>query len=759
MSVKPCSILLAIVCFLTWPAAATHVSAQQEKVRIGDKTLLAWVQLANLDQRAGSVLTLQDLREFDGIVFAEVRPRTWMPGSHLFHRTDIHQESWPEETAKPDQVVQVAIVYHGGRIWLYRDGQLLAQYETDRAHVFGPPLRVVIGVRHVPPFGLPSTRFAGQIEEARIYDRPLSRDELASMKLGTPSSIKPLAQWTFEDGTARDEMGFFSDGTLHGGAHIADGKLHLDGIDDYLTTGADDYTSLVPRRKSYADTLPEQLDQLETDLQVLRFAEARKRLATDPYRPVYHYVNPEGMLNDPNGLCYWQGRYHLFYQAYPPEDPRQHWGHAVSDDLVHWQDLPLAIYPGLEMHCFSGSTLVERDRVIAMYHGTTVGNMVAVSRDPLLLNWDKIPGNPVIPSVPLDEKSGQPYRVYDPCIWKEADGYYALSGTHWKGAIFHDCVMVQQLFRSRDLRLWEYLGPLVEGAGYTEPGEDGAVPYFWPLGDKDILLFASHKRGSQYLLGDYDRTSHRFRPFAHGRFNFGTIGPGGVHAPSAAPDGKGGVFVIHNVNEARPTEGWNHVMSLVRVLTLRPDNTLGIDPVAAVETLRQDPRSVSEQVLPAGREIILPGISGSALEILAEIDPRDAKEICLTVLRSPGKEEYTEIRFRRDGHVRTDAGGLAETRDAILIDPTHASLHRDVQSRPPEAAPLKLAHGESLELRVFVDRSIVEVFANGRQCVALRVYPQRPDSLGVSIAAQNGDASLRRLDAWQMRTIYATADR
>ena len=120
-------------------------------------------------------------------------------------------------------------------------------------------------------------------------------------------------------------------------------------------------------------------------------------MAGDPHRPIYHYVNPEGRLNDPNGLCFWQGRWHLFYQAYPPEDTRQHWGHAVSDDLIHWRDLPLAIYPNPEDKCFSGSTLVEEDRVIAIYHGIAAGTMVAVSSDPLLLNWEKVTGKAVIP--------------------------------------------------------------------------------------------------------------------------------------------------------------------------------------------------------------------------------------------------------------------------------------------------------------------------------------------------------------------------
>ena len=149
-----------------------------------------------------------------------------------------------------------------------------------------------------------------------------------------------------------------------------------------------DPTSRVPSY-TFGETLAEQEAQLRTNPLLRRFNESRKRLASDPHRPIYHYVNPEGNLNDPNGLCFWRGRWHLFYQAYPPEDPRQHWGHAVSDDLVHWRDLPLAIYPSPEEKVFSGTTLVEDDRVIAIYHGVGAGTMVAVSDDPLLLNWRK----------------------------------------------------------------------------------------------------------------------------------------------------------------------------------------------------------------------------------------------------------------------------------------------------------------------------------------------------------------------------------
>ncbi len=88
-------------------------------------------------------------------------------------------------------------------------------------------------------------------------------------------------------------------------------------------------------------------------------------------------------------MFFWQDNWHLFYRAYPPEDSRQHCGHVISKDLGHWRDLPYAIYPGPERAVFFGSTLVEDDRVIAMYHGTAVGTMMAVSSNPLL-NWEKL---------------------------------------------------------------------------------------------------------------------------------------------------------------------------------------------------------------------------------------------------------------------------------------------------------------------------------------------------------------------------------
>ncbi len=515
-----------------------------------------------------------------------------------------------------------------------------------------------------------------------------------------------------------------------------------------------DYTSRIPKY-TFADTLAEQEAQLKTNPMMRQFAESRKELAGDPHRPMYHYVNPGGRLNDPDGLCFWKGRWHLFYQAYPAKDPRQHWGHAVSDDLVHWRDLPLAIYPNPEEKCFSGSTLVEDDRAIAMYHGTKVGTMVAVSSDPLLLNWKKVTGKAVIPYAKPGEPR-LPYNIFDPCIWKKNGMYYALTaGTLPKGPGGKP-VRAEFLHRSKDLATWEYLHPFLEDDQYGLIGDDGACPYFWPIGNRHILLHFSHMSGGKYLLGDYDKRRDKFVVTQGGDFNHGAAAPAGVHAPSACPDGKGGVVVIFNMNPAKPTKGWGQIMTLPRRLTLLSKDELGIEPAGNIESLRRGHQHVDAMTLPANREILLEKIKGSAVEVVAEIDPKNAPMVEMNVLRSANREEVTRIMFFKNrGYRRRDIQRGGRSRYSLVtIDSSRSSLEPDVLSRAPETAPVFLGARETLKLRVFIDRSVVEVFVNGRQCVAQRVYPGRPDSIGVSLRSQGRDAVLKSLDAWQMKSIY-----
>ena len=230
------------------------------------------------------------------------------------------------------------------------------------------------------------------------------------------------------------------------------------------------------------------------------------------------------------------------------------------------------------------------------------------------------------------------------------------------------------------------------------------------------------------------------------------------------------------MNPGFPTEGWNQIMTLPRRLTLAGDDDVRVEPAGDIESLRHDHRHVGPTELPANEEVVLEGIEGSAMELAIELDPGEAPMVELNVLRSPGREEYTRIAFYKDRGFKVQnpsvqPGAVHYTgqvairgyksprsvdrfESLLTLDSSYSSTLPGALSRAPETAPIRLDLDEPLRLRVFVDRSVVEVFANGKQCVAVRVYPGRGDSTGVSLRAQGSPAQLRSLDAWQMRSIY-----
>jgi len=475
-------------------------------------------------------------------------------------------------------------------------------------------------------------------------------------------------------------------------------------------------------------------------------------------------------MNDPDGLVFWQGRWHLFYQVKPPEDPRGHWGHAVSDDLLHWRDLPIAIFPHPEEQCYTGKCLVEKNRVIAMYHGPKAGTMVAVSDDPLLLNWRKLTGRAVIPVAKAGEPK-RPFDLYDPNIWSKNGAYYALMDGHPadnpaesgadRGGPAGKRVRAFFLHRSPDLVNWEYVHPFVEKDRYSLVGDDGACPSIWPIGDQSdpanrrhILLHFSHMSGGKYLIGRYDVDRDKFDVTNGGDFNHGPVAPGGVHAPSAAVDENGGVIVISNMNPADNSDNHNQLMTLPWRLTLLENDLLGIEPLAALESLRGDHLRIGPRSLPANEEVVLEDISGNAVELAVEIDPKDASMIEFNVLRSPNRDEYTRILFYKNSGYRNCDYGRGAQNSGVVLDSSRSSLLPHVRARMPEAASVFIGEDEPLHLRVFLDRSVVEVFVNGRQVLAQRVYPSRKDSVGVSLRAQGQSATLRSLDCWQMKSAY-----
>jgi len=215
--------IVNVTCWLVPSGAAEATDA------LRDKTLVAWVSPANLTQRGGSVLTINDRSgRFDGIVFAERTPAKWMAGSENYTRTERRQSDWPEETAGPDTAVQIAIVYSGDEVTVYRNGQEYSRHTMIvEPHPFDLENSViVIGPRHLAPF---TDFFAGAVEDARIYDRALTAGQIAALRPKVEGEIKPWAWWSFEDAVAEDKMGRFVHTRLFGGAEVENGRLMLDG--------------------------------------------------------------------------------------------------------------------------------------------------------------------------------------------------------------------------------------------------------------------------------------------------------------------------------------------------------------------------------------------------------------------------------------------------------------------------------------------------------------------------------------------------
>ena len=677
-----------------------------EKTRIADKTLVAWVTPANLTQRGGSVLTIEkSAGVFDAIVFGELAQAKWMAGSNGFGRTKKEQDDSPAETADNQSLVQIAIVYKGKQITLYRNGGQYADYTAKGSERFGGDNTVLLGLRHVD--ALPDNRFfTGSIDDARIYGVALDAEQIASLKPNQPSDPKPLAWWDFEEGRAADRMKRFPTSTLFGDARIVNGRLHLDENGAYLMA---------------SDAAPEASLDLSNANSAARAL--REELLSDPYRPGYHFVTPEGrcMPFDPNGAIYWKGRYHLFYIF---QDKRGHnWGHVSSTDLFHWRHHPTGLVAGM----FSGNCFINKDgRPTMCYHQVGQGNAMAVAVDDELNEWEKLESNPITPKTEPGDPHHDKYRSWDPFGWIEGDTYYAIFGGTRPAIAKSDSLAGE----------WKYVGDLlansVEGVSINE---DVSCADLFKVGNKRMLLCISHRLGCRYYLGEWK--DEAFHPTFHEQMSWVD---NSFFAPESLLDDKGRrimwawIFDGPGFN-TRTDYGWSGTMSLPRVLSLDEEGMLRMNPPAEIERLRGNGAKKADLTVKADSELALPDIGGNSVELAIEMNSKDAQQYGVKVCCSPDGDEQTTIYY--------DA---AEKK--LKVDTNKSSLTEGPKS--VEAGPFALKADEPLKLRVFVDKSVVEVFANGRQAVMRRIYPSREDSVGVRLFSNGGPAIVATFEAWDM---------
>jgi len=468
----------------------------------------------------------------------------------------------------------------------------------------------------------------------------------------------------------------------------------------------------------------------------------RERFANDHHRPAYHLSTPANWLNDPNGVIQWNGRYHVFYQYNPggPYHDTIHWGHAVSDDLVNWEDRAVALTPSPDGPdrdgCWSGCAVDDDGTATILYTGGRDRKQLpclATTEDPELRTWAKDGDNPVIEELPSapDVLSTEHWdgEFRDHCVWREDGTWYQLIG-----AGMDDGGGVVLLYESEDLRDWEYCGPILAGDRDIPEETVWECPELLDLGPKQ-LLHVSNYEDVVYFLGDFDGDS--FEPEYRDKLDHGDY-----YAPQSMRADDGRILTWGWVPEARDVSaqwdaGWSGTMSLPRVISLAGDGRLRQRPAEELTALRGENEHREGLVLDDGETAGLT-TSGRSVELSARFSLVDADAVELTVLAAPDGTERTPIRYTAENELLVD-------RSRSSTDP---QATRDTQRM--RVSP----YDEPLDLRVFVDGSVIEVFANERHCLTSRVYPTGADSTGIELRAVGGRTRIPTFDAWELNQVW-----
>jgi fructan beta-fructosidase len=463
------------------------------------------------------------------------------------------------------------------------------------------------------------------------------------------------------------------------------------------------------------------------------------------WRPQFHFTPPQQWMNDPNGLVYDHGEYHLFYQYNPYSNTwgPMHWGHAVSRDSVSWENLPIALYPDRNGTIFSGSVVVDADNtsglgtrtrppLVAMFtyqdhlsenlgHTGFQSQGLAYSRD-RGRNWTKYPGNPVLTSPAVRD-----FR--DPKLLWHAPT------RRWIAALAVGDHIA--FYSSRNLKRWVHESDFGwqwgSHAGVWECPDLVAMRAEVAGARKYVLLVSIGKGGpnggsaTQYFVGDFD--GHHFTLDADQPqrlessplwLDYGTDDYAGS-TWSGGSDGTGRPRFIgwmSNWQYARdvPTERWRSAMTLPRELRLVPTSRgleLHAVPVPELARLRRTEKTLPAQTIAAPVQLTAAADgTGGLLELNLDVDTRGAALIEMAFANAAGETTVFRIdRKQRRYELDRTASGVVD------FSKSFAGV---------QTAPLP-GPGERVTLRVFLDQSSVEVFVNdGETVFTSLVFPRTP---------------------------------
>lgn len=426
----------------------------------------------------------------------------------------------------------------------------------------------------------------------------------------------------------------------------------------------------------------------------------------DVYRPQYHFVTQIGWLNDPNGMCFYKGEYHLFYQYHPYSDEwgPMHWGHSKSDNLCNWIHLPIALAPDSEFDkdgCFSGTALVEDDKINLMYTGNLIVEAenkkyiqvqnIATSNDGI--NFDKYEYNPVIDTDEIPREASI-FDFRDPKIFKKNNKYYVVIGSKTnfnKGQVL--------FYESDDMKKWKYLSKF----SLPNMGEMWECPDFFEIDDKSIMIFSPINKETEnlkfqnsnpnvYIIGKFDYNTGEFKEEHIGELDSGFD----FYAPQTLIDLKGRIIMMAWANTwekeqipKRKSLGWNGIMTFPRKVTLS-NNKLMLMPVSEIDFYFKEVYSIN-----------------NILEITNPVDEN---------IKTFKDKKSGRIKFKISNTEKENIIHLCTKEDnkiSIYLSKSKLCIEKKSELEHLKRE-LELAENmkEILEFDILIDNSIIEIFIN-----------------------------------------------
>ncbi|MGG3622294.1 glycoside hydrolase family 32 protein [Bacillus gobiensis] len=478
------------------------------------------------------------------------------------------------------------------------------------------------------------------------------------------------------------------------------------------------------------------------------------------YRPQFHYSPEANWMNDPNGMVFHKGEYHLFYQ-YHPYDSKwgpMHWGHAVSKDLVHWEHRPVAFAPDHNGDIFSGSIVVDhnntsgfgKDALVALYTQNKDGHQVqslAYSTDDGN-TWTKYEGNPIMKDFP------------DP-DWRDPKVFWHEETKSWIMPLAaKDKVM---LYTSPNLKDWSF------ASEYKPQNASGATllecPELFPLpvdGEKDkqkwVLTTSlgdgaiAGGSGMEYYVGTFDgKTFTPDKPEAEW-LDYGADFYAGVTWENAPNNDQYRTMIAWMSNwkyaNDTPTSAWRSAMTVPRKLELKTSQNgevkLVQSPIQELETLRRKEKSYPSQVIKPNTNF-LANAKGDIVELVA-----DFKVDEMTTSKAFG------FRVRKGDDQATTIGYNNEKKTIYLDRSFSGESYFNDQFAKVHEAPLEPVDGH-VKMRILVDRSSVELFGNdGQVSITDQIFP-KGSSDGIELFSSDGDVTLESLHVYPLNRIWGNS--